>query len=298
MLRVEQCRIIYAKHIDGTGDFKDMSNRNIKFIPGLISESNITDKSYLFIFNDNKLLVKMKEDMAAIPHLNELMDVELEYSEAIHFGTLNANDCYFAETFENTLPKDYSFIELRQLSFVLGEETFLLSSRALHLLRWLKNNKYCSKCGTPVKIKQDENAVICPECGFITYPRISPAIIVAVVKDGQLLLAHNSRFKNGMYSVIAGFVEPGETFEGCVEREVKEEVGIKVKNIKYFGSQPWPFPDSLMVGFTAEYAEGEIKVDENEIDAADWFKVEQVPKIPTSGSIARKLIEWFIENFK
>lgn len=275
-----------------------MSNRNIKFIPGLISESNITDKSYLLIFNDNKLLVKIKEDMAAIPHLNELIDVELEYSKAIHFGILNGYDCYFAETFDNTLPKDYSFIELRQLGFVLGEETFLLSSRALHLLRWLKNNKYCSKCGTPVEIKQDENAVICPECGFVTYPRISPAIIVAVVKDGQLLLAHNSRFKNGMYSVIAGFVEPGETFEGCVEREVKEEVGIKIKNIKYFGSQPWPFPDSLMVGFTAEYAEGEIKVDENEIDAADWFKVEQIPKIPTSGSIARKLIEWFIENYK
>lgn len=275
-----------------------MRNKNIKFIPGLISESNITDKSYVFIFNGNMLMVKMIGDKAGIPCFNELKDLKLKHSEEVHFGALNGCDCYFTEAFETELQEDYTFVELRQLSFILGEEMFLLSSRALHLLRWLKNNKYCSKCGTPVEIKQDENAVICPKCGFITYPRISPAIIVAVVKDDKLLLAHNANFKNGMYSVLAGFVEPGETFEGCVEREVNEEVGIKVKNIRYFGSQPWPFPDSLMVGFIAEYAEGEIKVDENEIDAADWFKVEQIPKIPTSGSISRKLIEWFIDNHK
>lgn len=271
-----------------------MSYINAKFTLGLMSKLNIADNSYALIFNGNRLLIKMIEDKPVVPYFNELEDLKIEHSQATYLGKLNECDCCFAETLKSAPPQGYDFIELRQLGSVLGQDIFLISSRALHLLTWLKNNKHCSKCGVPAEIKQDENAVICPKCGYITYPRISPAIIVAVVNDGKLLLAHNTRFKNGTYSVIAGFVEPGETLEGCVSREVMEEVGIKVKNIKYFGSQPWPFPDSLMIGFTAEYAEGEIKADGIEIETANWFTVDEIPSIPGSGSVARKLIEWFI----
>ena len=139
--------------------------------------------------------------------------------------------------------------------------------------------------------KKDERAKECPKCGLLNYPRISPAIIVAVLKGNQILLARSRRFPGGFYSVLAGYVEPGETLEECVRREVFEEVGIEVKNIRYFGSQPWPFPDSQMIAFTAEYLSGDIKPDESEIVDAGWFLPENLPEIPGKISIARSLLE-------
>jgi NAD+ diphosphatase len=146
--------------------------------------------------------------------------------------------------------------------------------------------------------KNDEVAKQCPQCGFVSFPRISPAIIVLVEHDGKALLARSPRFKEGLFSTLAGFVEPGETLENAVRREVKEEAGINVKNIRYFGSQPWPFPDSLMIGFTAEYACGEITVDNNEILDARWFSADNMPEIPGKISISRALIDWFLDRQK
>jgi NAD+ diphosphatase len=126
---------------------------------------------------------------------------------------------------------------------------------------------------------------------------MSPAIIVAVVRDKTILLAHAARFPGAMYSVLAGFVEPGESLEECVRREVKEEAGVDLKHIRYFGSQPWPFPNSLMIGFTAAYAGGEITADQKEIVDARWFQAKDLPLIPEKVSIARKLIDWFVEKY-
>jgi NAD+ diphosphatase len=142
----------------------------------------------------------------------------------------------------------------------------------------------------------DERAKICPKCGLVAYPRLSPAVIVAVLRDNCILLAHSHRFPAKFYSVLAGFVEPGETLEECVEREVYEEVGIRVRAIRYFGSQPWPFPDSLMIAFTANYAGGEIRIDHSEIADANWFSANDLPHIPPKISIARQLIDWFLEK--
>ena len=133
-------------------------------------------------------------------------------------------------------------------------------------------------------------------CGHQSFPRISPAVIVLVERDNTCLLARSPRFQDGFYSVLAGFAEPGETLEETVAREVLEETGIEVKDIRYFGSQPWPFPDSLMIGFTASYAGGEIRVDGTEILVADWFPFDQLPKIPGRISIARRLIDWFVNK--
>ena len=140
------------------------------------------------------------------------------------------------------------------------------------------------------------NALRCPGCGLTAFPKISPAVIVLVEKEGKLLLARGRRFALPFYSVLAGFVEPGESLEDTVHREILEEVGIRVKNVRYFGSQPWPYPDSLMIGFTAEYAGGEIKEDPEEILDAAWFAPDDLPSIPGKVSIARKLIDWFVEK--
>jgi len=148
-------------------------------------------------------------------------------------------------------------------------------------------------CGGRLEPSQFDNGKICPSCGAIFYPPVTPAIIVAVEREGKILLARNANFPPDRYSVIAGFVEPGESFEDAVRREVKEEVSVEVKNIRYFGSQPWPFPHTIMVGFTAQWASGEIKPDGKEILDARWFAPDELPDIPSGISISRKLIDHF-----
>jgi NAD+ diphosphatase len=143
-------------------------------------------------------------------------------------------------------------------------------------------------------LKAGELAMECTACGQLSYPRISPAVIVAILRDEKILLARANRFPSGFYSVLAGFVEPGETLEQCAKREVREETGIEVKNLRYFSSQPWPFPHSLMVAFTAEYAAGEIRIDPSEIADAGWYSADALPLIPDPITVARKLIDWYV----
>ena len=190
---------------------------------------------------------------------------------------------------------DFELKNLRTLFGQIPDDFIWIAGRANQVLYWHLNHRYCGKCGQETEDKKDERAKICPSCQNINYPRLSPAVIVAVVKDNKILLGRNNRFKGPFYSVLAGFVEPGETLEECVQREIKEEVGITVTNIRYFGSQPWPFPDSLMIGFTADYAGGEIMVDGSELVEAEWFSKNNLPKIPPKISIARQLIDWFTE---
>jgi NAD+ diphosphatase len=199
---------------------------------------------------------------------------------------------------ETTVPADLTPYNLRKLYGLIDDSLHQLAVRASHLVYWDRTQRFCGVCGAPTVNSQEETAKICTQCGHIAYPRIAPAIIVAIIKGDQILLARSSRFTTNFYSVIAGFVEPGETLEECVRREIREEVGLEVCNIRYFSSQPWPFPDSLMIGFTADYQSGEITVDQQEILAADWFVPENFPEIPGQYSVARKLIDWFIEQRK
>lgn len=250
-----------------------------------------------FVFNNDKLLVKMDNGRIVIPNDNDVSTLSIDLNNLNFLMTEDNKDFFYGEV-HTSLPEacEFKFYKLRILINLLDNSLFNLAAKAFHLLKWNDTYKYCNKCGTLLKDKEDETAKICPNCGFITYPRISPAIITAVVKDDKLLLAHNTNFPKDMYSVLAGFVEPGETFEDCVRREVFEEVGINVKNIKYFGSQPWPFPDSLMIAFTCEYADGELKVDGVEIDDASFYGIDEFPNLPSGGSIARRLIDWFINK--
>lgn len=181
---------------------------------------------------------------------------------------------------------------------MLDEELFLIAGRANQILNWDNTHRFCGKCGSKTDNKKDELAKVCPNCNHVMYPVICPAIIVAVTRGEEILLAHNRGFKNNMYSLIAGFVEAGEDLKSTVKREVFEEVGIKVKNITYYKSSPWSFPNSLMIGFFAEYESGEIKVDGNEIVHADWFTKDNFPNIPKKFTLARKLIDKYIEKNK
>lgn len=171
-----------------------------------------------------------------------------------------------------------------------------LLGRAWQVANFVRTHQFCGQCGQRMFTISWEVAAQCKGCGHRAYPRISPAVIMAVVKDGQILLAKNKRNKGEIYSVLAGFVEVGETLEQTVVREVKEEVGIEIKNVRYFGSQPWPFPHNIMIAYLADYDSGEINIDPNELIAAHWYDRTNLPDVPGEHSIARQMIDHVLKN--
>lgn len=210
---------------------------------------------------------------------------------ALHVGELHGFPCYAADVAQWPEIEGAEATPLRAIFQLAGAETFALAGRATQLLDWQNNHRFCGKCGTPTVMKSGETAMQCPACGLLAYPRISPAVMVLVRDGDKLLLGRSPHFKPGVFSALAGFVEPGETLEECAAREVREEVGIEIANLRYFHSQPWPFPNSLMVAFFADYAGGTITPDPQEIEAADWFALDALPLLPDPVSISRRLIE-------
>jgi NAD+ diphosphatase len=266
----------------------------MQFIPDFKLPSSEQTSALWFIFCKGKLLIKISNDTYTIPDTSDLAESNLSPGRSQYLGTLDSRPCYAAELTGSQLETvNFKFKELRALFGSLNEDLIWVAGRANQLVDWSRTHQYCGVCGRPTEDKTDERAKFCPQCGLVNYPRLSPAIIVAVLKNNQILLARNKRFKLPFYSVLAGFVEPGETLEECVQREIREEVGLTVKNIRYFGSQPWPFPNSLMIAFIANYANGEITIDGSEIIDAAWFSKDTLPQIPPSISIARQLIDWF-----
>jgi NAD+ diphosphatase len=250
-----------------------------------------------FVFQKDRLLLKANDNGCLIPCLRDLAEFNLTPIRKQYLGALNGRQCYAAEMPDGTGPADgLILLGLRETFDRLDEELIWIAGRANQLVDWNRSHRFCGRCGHPTDDRKEERAKICAACGLINYPRLSPAVIVAVVRGDRLLLASNKRFKPGFYSVLAGFVEPGETLEDCVAREIREEVGISVTNIRYFGSQPWPFPNSLMVAFIADYAGGQIRIDRSEIADAAWFTADNLPAIPPRLTIARHLIDWFVNG--
>jgi NAD+ diphosphatase len=269
----------------------------MKFIPGLTPPHDISDSAWWFVFDGSRMLTQVRDDHYRIPETSDINAAGFRPVRKQYLGSLDGRACFAAESDEHKeAPGGFVFRDLRALFSLLDENLIWVAGRANQLVDWRRSHQYCGRCGQAAEDKADERARTCPQCGLINYPRLSPAIIVAVLKDDQILLARNKTFRKPFYSVLAGFVEPGETLEACVAREVKEEVGVELKNIRYFGSQPWPFPNSLMIAFMADYAGGEIEVDETEITEAQWFSSGDLPLIPARVSIARQLIDWFVEN--
>ncbi|MCX7772124.1 MAG: NAD(+) diphosphatase [Clostridia bacterium] len=265
--------------------------------PGIVPVNPIEGACYWFAFKGSKLLVEPDDAGFHIPFITHSSGAAYFSDKKLYLGLFKGEPCYCCEAqYTENESSPLKLIELRALFGQMDEATFLLANRALQLLNWDLTSRFCGKCGSANCDKEDERAKLCPKCGHIFYPRISPAPITAVTRDNQILLAHSTRFPGNMHSLIAGFSEVGETLEDCVKRELMEEVGIRVKNIRYFGSQPWPYPDSLMIGFIADYDSGEIRVDGIEISHAEWFPYDKLPELPSRLSIARKIIDWLIEN--
>ncbi len=269
----------------------------MSFKPDFNSAQPKTDRDLWFVVHKGQVVLKQGGKALSIPRFPEVKSLGDQLVNPQYFGLKDGIPCFVAELKPESILKDgFEAKGLFELFGLLDNDMILVAGCSVQLIRWDKSHACCGQCGERMTYKDDERAKICRRCDLTWYPRLSPAIIVAVIKGKQILLARSARFPAGFYSVLAGFVEPGETLEQCVAREVFEEVGIAVQNIRYFGSQPWPFPDSLMLGFTAEYAHGEVRTDAAEIMDAQWYTKDNLPDIPPKISIARHLIDWFVEN--
>lgn len=248
------------------------------------------EKSLWFIFSGEQLLTS--DDGQTIPNQQNIA-----LKRSIYIGTLAGEDLFAAEAEQSEhIPSGCLWKSLRMLYGVLSDEYYAIAGRAMQLLGWDRTHQYCGSCGKETFIRRTERCRECSSCGSLAYPKLSPAVMALIKKDNKILLARGLHFPENFYSVLAGYVDPGETLEQCICREVFEEVGIKIKNICYFGSQPWPFSYSLMIAFTCEWEEGDICIDPLELTHADWFDCTNLPQLPPRLSISRILIETYLST--
>lgn len=248
--------------------------------------------SYFLIFQEDKLI--LRDDYTPFEHPANFFDpADLKYVHAI--GDHGGKTVYCAEWVISALPSDVMLLPIRAALERLPPLWYALIARAISILRWDKQHSFCGQCGLPTYKVDDRFEKYCDRCQLLVYPRISPSVIVLIEKGDELLMARSPHFLPGVFGLIAGFVEVGEGLEEAVHREVMEEVGIKIKELRYMGSQAWPFPDSLMIAFRAHYASGELRIDHNEIETAGWYHYTALPGLPSSHlSIARQLIDGFL----
>jgi NAD+ diphosphatase len=271
----------------------------VVFIRSSVMMEKLDETSLMFCIKDGLLLIHKDKSKNSLPSFREITELTGNRTNWLYLGERHGIPCCCIGVDEGMIvPDTFEFCDIRQLYSVLEFEVWQLAGYARQIVDWDRNFTYCGRCGRETSYMKDERAKVCDACGLINYPRISPAIIVAVVRDGKILLAQGTRFRLPFYSVLAGFVEPGENLEECIVREVREEAGIEIENIRYFSSQPWPFPDSLMIAFFADYKSGEITIDPIELIDAGWFTPDNLPDIPPEGSVARKMIHEFIRKYK
>ncbi len=271
----------------------------MKFIPGLQKNFTSAKDALYFIFKGELLFVKKSQNKVSIP--STISKLNISEKDLCFIGNIGPKACYagIQDPGPDSIdPSNYTY--LLPLFGHVEDSHFAAGCYAYHFLKWNSNSRYCGSCGSKTEFMDEERGKKCKSCGRIIYPVISPCIIVAVIKDGKsILLGKINRPGVDLYSVLAGFVEMGETLEECVHREVFEEAGIQIENLKYFGSQPWAFSQSLMVAFTADYKSGILNIDKKELPHADWFTSDNLPqKMPLKGTIAGNLIDWFIKTYQ
>jgi NAD+ diphosphatase len=262
-----------------------------RFEPAVSHPERPSATAWWFAFRGSELLVEENGALASIPCLPDPAAAGPRH----YLGRCGELDCWALGLEEGAAaPPGSGFRGLRSLYGVLSDDHWALAGRAFQVVEWERTHRFCGRCGNETEDAAPERARRCAACGHLAFPRLSPAVIVLVRRGREMLLARGRAFAGPFYSVLAGFVDPGESLEEAVAREIREEVGIEVTAIRYFGSQSWPFPHSLMIGFTAEYAGGEITVDEAEIVDAGWFTAERLPQLPGKLSIARALVDAFL----
>lgn len=271
----------------------------VRFVPSLRPPQDPPRAALWFAFRGDRLLVHAEDDRARPVEYAELAKLSVDFEAGHYLGRLDDLDCYAVDLDPSTeLPLDIAAEGLRALYGRMVDEQYAVAGRAVQILLWDKTHRFCGRCGQPTVNAPADRAKLCPQCGLLNFPRLSPAVIMLIQRgEDEFLLARNRGFADGFYSVLAGFVEPGESLEEAVAREVREEVGLEIRDIRYFGSQPWPFPHQLMIGFTAQYAWGEIAPQESEIVEASWYsRRAELPRLPGKLSIARRLIDWFVDR--
>ena len=251
-----------------------------------------------FAYSGTRLVVRGSVESPVIPTLAELDAAGLA-GDRHYLGEIDGVPCVaLALANIEEPPPGFAMAGLRSFFFRLPDPLLAIAARAFQIADWDRSHRYCGRCGARTRDGDGERAKECPSCGLVAYPRVSPAMMALVTRGRALLLARSARFASGVYSALAGFVEPGETIEDCIRREVREEVGIEVGEPVYFASQSWAFPHSLMIAYTVEYAGGEIRLDDPEIEDARWFALDALPKLPPSVSIARRLIDATVERLR
>jgi NAD+ diphosphatase len=252
------------------------------------------------VFQQGQLLSDMRSPKACLIEVEQVRRNGWTEVRRQFMGYWQGRPCYVLEIdpVHEPDPMQYQKGSLYQILGRVDEALFALAGRAAQLLDWERDHQFCGRCGEKMRLDTEERAMRCDPCRTINYPRIAPCIIVLVHRGDELLLARNANFPQPMYSTLAGFIEPGESAEETLAREVREEVGVEVRNLRYFQSQSWPFPNQLMLGFFAEYAGGEIVCDLTEIADARWFHYSDLPMIPPVASISGQLIQHYINNLR
>lgn len=262
-----------------------------RFEPAVLRPDNLAEP-LAFVFDDAGRLLGQGRPWAPV-ELDALRWFDIEIHAEHYLGTLGSRPCVAVRATIRALPEGHLLVGLRELLGHVDQELFYLAGRAAQIIRWDLEHRFCGGCGKPTEQVAHERARTCGECGLTCYPRLSPSIIVLIHDGDRCLLARNANWPDGFYSTLAGFVEPGESLEQCLHREVGEEVGIRVRELRYLGSQSWPFPNSLMVGYHATYDGGEIVCQEEEIADARWFARDELDRIriPPPTAISRWLID-------
>lgn len=257
-----------------------------------------TEKNYWFVFYKDQILMQQQADGYHIP-LGEEAPVKVPVGSTVHsIGDLDGTPC---KAYALHTPISGEEAPLRQMTGLrasydlLPFDEYYKAGKAFEILNWDRNTRYCPACGVPTHQISDIGKK-CPECRQEFYPHISPAIIVRITKGDSILLVHARNFRGTFYGLVAGFLEAGETLEECVHREVMEETGLRIRNLKYFASQPWPYPSGVMIGFTAEYESGTIRLQDEELSAGAFYTRDNLPEIPRKLSLARKLIDDWLEK--
>ena len=262
------------------------------FLPGVKAPERPPSTSFWFCFRDHRLLLGSR---LRVPRCRHPADLSVSPLRTQYLGTLDGSHCFSAELPSDThVGAEMAFHDIRELH-PHSEGLYALAGYATQIMDWDRTHQFCGTCGSETRPSRRERARVCCRCESRHFPRLTPAIIVAVEWNARILLARSSHFPQGIYSVLAGFVEPGESLEMAVRREVREETGIILGEVRYFASQPWPFPNSLMVGFVARYSSGGLTVNGDELEDAGWYEVDNMPPtFPDRLSISQWLIDDFV----
>ena len=261
------------------------------FVPGHRGPEHIEGSVLCCVFHGNRVVIAREAGRPAIPQW-DAGSGGLDFRSAHYLGILDGLHCYaLALPQDAALPRQLEVVGLRALILEGNETAAAVAGQAFQILEWARTHRYCGSCGGATEPHLADRAMECPACRIVYYPRIAPVVMTLVYREGEILLTRKPGYAPGRYTVVAGFVEAGESLEHCLAREVHEEVGVTVSNPRYFGSQPWPFPNSLVMAFSAEWTGGDVRPDPAELEDARWFAIDALPELPEPVHISRQLID-------